>query len=108
MEDLKIVNADNLLYTSLDETDITPQYLTKLLNEYSKTILLDNKICFKTSRTSTSRLVNLKKDIDGNDDDDGKNIPQESSLKEVQMENLAHNFCKKCSVFTLINAIFEN
>ena len=40
-----------------------------------------NKICFKTSRTSTSRLVNLKTDIDGNDDDDGKNIPQESSLK---------------------------
>ena len=69
------------LLTSLDEKDITPQYLTKLLNEYSKTILLDNKICFKTSRTSTSRLVNLKKDIDGNDDDDGKNIPQESSLK---------------------------
>ena len=69
------------LLTSLDEKDITPQYLTKLLNEYSKTILLDNKICFKTSRTSTSRLVNFKKDIDGNDDDDGKNIPQESSLK---------------------------
>lgn len=65
----------------LDKKDITPQYLTKVLNEYSKTILLDNKICFKTSRTSTSRLVNLKKDIDGNDDDDGKNIPQESSLK---------------------------
>ena len=65
MEDLKIVNADNLLYTSLDEKDITPQYLTKLLNEYSKTILLDNKICFKTSRTSTSRLVNLKKDKGG-------------------------------------------
>ena len=69
------------LLTSLNEKDITPQYLTKLLNEYSKTILLDNKICFKTSRTSTSRLVNLKKDIDGNDDDDSKNIPQESSLK---------------------------
>ena len=69
------------LLTSLDEKDITPQYLTKLLNEYSKTILLDNKICFKTSRTSTSRLVNFKKDIDSNDDDDGKNIPQESSLK---------------------------
>lgn len=33
------------LLTSLDEKDITPQYLTKLLNEYSKTILLDNKIC---------------------------------------------------------------
>ena len=69
------------LLTSLDEKDITPQYLTKLLNEYSKTILFDNKISFKTSRTSTSRLVNLKKDIDGNDDDDGKTIPHESSLK---------------------------
>ena len=64
MEDLKIVNADNLLYTSLDEKDITPQYLTKLLNEYSKTILLDNKISFTTSRTSIARLVTLKKDID--------------------------------------------
>jgi hypothetical protein len=48
----------------LDKKDITPQYLTKVLNEYSKTILLDNKICFTTSRTSTARLVTLKKDID--------------------------------------------
>ena len=48
----------------LDKKDITPQYLTKVLNEYSKTILLDNKIIFTTSRTSTARLVTLKKDID--------------------------------------------
>ena len=48
----------------LDKKDITPQYLTKVLNEYSKTILLDNKISFTTSRTSTARLVTLKKDID--------------------------------------------
>lgn len=48
----------------LDKKDITPQYLTKVLNEYSKTILLDNKISFTTSRTSSSRLVTLKKDID--------------------------------------------
>lgn len=31
----------------LDKKDITPQYLTKVLNEYSKTILLDNKISFQ-------------------------------------------------------------
>ena len=48
----------------LDKKDITPQYLTKVLNEYSKTILLDNKIIFTTSRTSTARLVTFKKDID--------------------------------------------
>ena len=48
----------------LDKKDITPQYLTKVLNEYSKTFLLDNKISFTTSRTSTARLVTLKKDID--------------------------------------------
>ena len=48
----------------LNKKDITPQYLTKVLNEYSKTILLDNKISFTTSRTSTARLVTLKKDID--------------------------------------------
>ena len=48
----------------LNKKDITPQYLTKVLNEYSKTILLDNKISFATSRTSTARLVTLKKDID--------------------------------------------
>ena len=48
----------------LDKKDITPQYLTKVLNEYSKTILLDNKIIFTTSRTSIARLVTLKKDID--------------------------------------------
>ena len=55
--------ATQLLET-LDKKDITPQYLTKVLNEYSKTILLDNKIGFTTSRTSTARLVTLKKDID--------------------------------------------
>ena len=48
----------------LNKKDITPQYLTKVLNEYSKTILLDNKISFTTSRTSTARLVTLRKDID--------------------------------------------
>lgn len=48
----------------LDKKDITPQYLTKVLNEYSKTILLDNKINFITSRTSTARLVTLKKDVE--------------------------------------------
>ena len=75
----------------IDKKDITPQYLTKVLNEYSKTILLDNKISFATSRTSTARLVTLKKDIEEtikdspkndisiydnviNDDDDAKNI----------------------------------
>ena len=55
--------ATQLLET-LDKKDITPQYLTKVLNEYNKTILLDNKISFTTSRTSTARLVTLKKDID--------------------------------------------
>ena len=75
----------------IDKKDITPQYLTKVLNEYSKTILLDNKISFTTSRTSSSRLVTLEKDIEEtskdwykndisiydnviNDDDDAKNI----------------------------------
>lgn len=52
------------LLNLIDKKDITPQYLTKVLNEYSKTILLDNKISFTTSRTSSSRLVTLKKDID--------------------------------------------
>ena len=79
------------LLNLIDKKDITPQYLTKVLNEYSKTILLDNKISFTTSRTSTARLVTLKKDIEEtledsykndisiydnviNDDDDAKNI----------------------------------
>lgn len=79
------------LLSLIDKKDITPQYLTKVLNEYSKTILLDNKISFATSRTSTARLVTLKKDIEEtledsfendisiydnviNDDDDAKNI----------------------------------
>lgn len=56
-----------------------------------KLILLDNKISFTTSRTSSSRLVTLEKDIEEtskdcykndisiydnviNDDDDAKNI----------------------------------
>ena len=52
------------LLSLIDKKDITPQYLTKVLNEYSKTILLDNKIIFTTSRTSSSRLVTLEKDIE--------------------------------------------
>lgn len=52
------------LLNLIDKKDITPQYLTKVLNEYSKTILLDNKISFTTSRTSSSRLVTLEKDIE--------------------------------------------
>ena len=51
------------LLNALEEKDITPQYLTKVLNEYSKTILSDNKISFATSRTSSSRLVTLEKDV---------------------------------------------
>ena len=79
------------LLSLIDKKDITPQYLTKVLNEYSKTILLDNKISFATSMTSTARLVTLKKDIEEttkdspkndissydnviNDDDDAKNM----------------------------------
>ena len=79
------------LLNALEEKDITPQYLTKVLNEYSKTILSDNKISFATSRTSSSRLVTLEKDIeeaskkiaeaviisndnDNNDDDDSKSM----------------------------------
>ena len=79
------------LLSLIDNKDITPQYLTKVLNEYSKTILLDNKISFTTSRTSTARLVTLNKDIEEtsedsfendisiydnviDDDDDAKNI----------------------------------
>lgn len=77
------------LLNALEEKDITPQYLTKVLNEYSKTVLSDNKISFATSRTSSSRLVILEKDIveasekiaeaviirndnDNNDDDDSE------------------------------------
>ena len=61
----------------------------KSINEYSKTVLSDNKISFATSRTSSSRLVILEKDIveasekiaeaviirndnDNNDDDDSE------------------------------------
>ena len=83
-------SATELLNT-LEEKDIKPQYLTKVLNEYSKTILLDNQISFATSRTSSSRLVTLQKDIEEtsknyykndisiydnviNDNDDAKNI----------------------------------
>lgn len=79
------------LLNALEEKDITPQYLTKVLNEYSKTILSDNKISFATSRTSSSRLVTLEKDVveasekiaeaviinndnDNNDDDDSKSM----------------------------------
>lgn len=85
------VNEEIFRKFEIGEKDITPQYLTKVLNEYSKTILLDNQINFATSRTSSSRLVTLEKDIEEtskncykndisiydnviNDNDDAKNI----------------------------------
>ena len=61
------------LLSLIDKKDITPQYLTKVLNEYSKTILFDNKISFATSRTSSSRLVTLKKDIEETLEDSSEN-----------------------------------
>lgn len=61
------------LLNLMDKKDITPQYLTKVLNQYSKTILLDNKISFTTSRTSSSRLVTLEKDIGETSKDCNKN-----------------------------------
>lgn len=57
------------LLTELEEKEIAPTVITKILNEYHYTKLKDNKISYSITRNKYGRQIILKKDdIDDNDD----------------------------------------
>ena len=59
------------LIAQINETEVTPNVVTKMLARFSSEVLQPQGIEYKTKRTGTSRLILLKKN-DGNDGDDGE------------------------------------
>lgn len=59
------------LITQVNETEVTPNVVTKILARFSSEVFQPQGIEYKTKRTGTSRLIYLKKN-DGNDGDDNK------------------------------------
>ena len=54
------------LITQMNETEVTPNVVTKMLARFSAEVFMPQDIKYKTKRTGTSRLIYLKK-RDGND-----------------------------------------
>ena len=50
----------------MNETEVTPNVVTKMLARFSAEVFMPQDIKYKTKRTGTSRLIYLKK-RDGND-----------------------------------------
>lgn len=64
------------LLTQMNENEVAPNVITKLLNEYSSTFLSENKIRYDYARKSDGRQIILTK-CDSNDSCDGNfGIPQ--------------------------------
>ena len=59
------------LITQVNETEVTPNVVTKILARFSSEVFQPQGIEYKTKRTGTNRLIYLKKN-DGNDGDDNK------------------------------------
>lgn len=59
------------LITQVNETEVTPNVVTKMLARFSSEVFQPQGIEYKTKRTGTSRMIYLKKN-DGNDGDDNK------------------------------------
>ena len=57
------------LITQMNETEVTPNVVTKMLARFSAEVLQPQGIEYKTKRTGTSRLIHLKK-CDSNDEND--------------------------------------
>lgn len=60
------------LITQMNETEVTPNVVTKMLARFSAEVLQPQSIEYKTKRTGTSRLIHLKK-CDSNDGNDNAN-----------------------------------
>ena len=54
-------SATELLKT-IEETEIAPPVITKILNEYHLTVLKDNNIIYSVSRDKKGRQIILTKD----------------------------------------------
>lgn len=59
------------LVTQMNETEVTPNVVTKMLARFSAEVFIPQGIEYKTKRTGASRLIYLKK-RDSNDGDDNK------------------------------------
>ena len=59
------------LITQMNETEVTPNVVTKMLARFSSEVFQPHGIEYKTKRTGKNRLIYLKKN-DGNDGDDNK------------------------------------
>ncbi len=60
------------LITQMNETEVTPNVVTKMIARFSVEVLQPHGIEYKTKRTGTSRLIHLKK-CDSNDGNDNAN-----------------------------------
>ncbi len=60
------------LITQMNETEVTPNVVTKMLARFSAEVLQPQGVEYKTKRTGTSRLIRLKK-CDSNDENDNVN-----------------------------------
>lgn len=60
------------LITQMNETEVTPNVVTKMLARFSAEVLQPQGVEYKTKRTGTSRLIHLKK-CDSNDGNDNVN-----------------------------------
>ncbi len=60
------------LITQMNETEVTPNVVTKMLARFSAEVLQPQGVEYKTKRTGTSRLIHLKK-CDSNDGNDNIN-----------------------------------
>ncbi len=60
------------LITQMNEIEVTPNVVTKMLARFSAEVLQPHGIEYKTKRTGTSRLIHLKK-CDSNDENDNAN-----------------------------------
>ncbi len=60
------------LITQMNEAEVTPNVVTKMLARFSAEVLQPQGVEYKTKRTGTSRLIHLKK-CDSNDGNDNVN-----------------------------------
>lgn len=60
------------LITQMNETEVTPNVVTKMLARFSAEVLQPQGVEYKTKRTGTRRLIHLKK-CDSNDGNDNAN-----------------------------------
>ena len=75
------------LLKELEEKEIAPTVITKILNEYHYTKLKDNKISYEVFRNSNGRQIILKKDDNDDNDDNELNILKNKMDNEKVLKN---------------------